>query len=393
MNAAAAPAAPAAVEPGDLKVGAEKPETLEGKHAKTPVTDGDTPVSLGDGDEADMDDDDYDEQEERTPNAVAMKSYFAGDKWKQETTTRPFTTWTSDEVFTWLKAQQYPSTFSKKQHEFMHKLLSVLDKANMDGGLLVAGGHEYLKELAISRMALQKSQGHSFLMKCIRMIFHKVEEAQALEGRVSYWSRLQATEMGEALCKEYADNAIGKLLQQALEPQPLRSLLYTKLVLKTTTVLEADLYVSKRVLPSHRHKKFKLVGLALEADKHTVVSTLVYGRSGANQWELLASVDFKQHGVAPPGHWHLNRTSRGGIMPHSNVSVQVKVKVGLKAKPSRTQWGKGEVWHGAPDSCPLWWLFLPRGMRYASETKRIRNLMATFDVDSEETEDSSCDDE
>ena len=95
MNAAAAPAA---VEPGDLKVGAEKPETLEGKHAKTPVTDGDTPVSLGDGDEADMDDDDYDEQEERTPNAVAMKSYFAGDKWKQETTTRPFTTWTSDEV-------------------------------------------------------------------------------------------------------------------------------------------------------------------------------------------------------------------------------------------------------------------------------------------------------
>ena len=29
------------------------------------------------------------------------------------------------------------------------------------------------------------------------------------------------------------------------------------------------------------------------------------------------------------------------VVPHSTVYVQVKV--GLKAKPSRTQWGKGEV--------------------------------------------------
>lgn len=96
VNAAAAAAAATA--------GPHKPETCDDEHAKTPTTDGDNAghkrmqLNLGVDDGADTDDDDYDEQQERTPNAVAMKSYFAGDKWKQETTTRQFTTWTSAEV-------------------------------------------------------------------------------------------------------------------------------------------------------------------------------------------------------------------------------------------------------------------------------------------------------
>jgi len=344
------------------------------EHAKTP---------LGDGDE---EDDDYDDQRERSPQAIAMKAYFAGEQWKEETTTRKFTTWTSDEVCSLLRAHRYPTTLTANQNKLLHKMISTIESANMDGSLLVAGGPDYLKELVMPRVS--KSEKLS-VFRCVQIIFGVVKKVQEQEGRVSYWERLEATAMGEALCKEYQHNQIGKLLQQALEPQPLRALLYTTLVLNTVTVVEADTYVSKRVLRDHRQKKFKLVCLALESNENEVVSTLVYGR--ARQWELLASVDFKQHGAAPPGHWHLNRTSSGGVVPHSHVSVQVTVQRKHKKHP-RTQWGKAEVWHGTPESCPLWWLFLPRGTRYASTPKRIRGLMDAFDVDSDESEDSSFDD-
>lgn len=143
-------------------------------------------------------------------------------------------------------------------------------------------------------------------------------------------------------------------------------------------MVEADRYVSKRVLPAHHKKKFKLVSLSLQSHENEAICTLVYGQAGNFDWELLASVDFKQHGAAPPGHWHLNRTSGGGVLAHSHVSAIARTQT--KGDPKRTEWGKGEVWHGTPESCPLWWLFIPRGMRYASMPKRIRALLDQFDI-------------
>ena len=43
------------------------------------------------------------------------------------------------------------------------------------------------------------------------------------------------------------------------------------------------------------------------------------------------------------------------------------------------------------DGSDVWWRVCVPGMRYASDTKRIRSVMASSGIDSEESEDVSCD--
>ena len=65
---------------------------------------------------------------------------------------------------------------------------------------------------------------------------------------------------------------------------------------------------------------------------------------------LVASVDFLRHGEAPPGHWHLNVAPLGEAVPH---------------------WGpSGDVWHGDPRLCPVWWQLIPHGADYAAVPER-----------------------
>ena len=76
------------------------------------------------------------------------------------------------------------------------------------------------------------------------------------------------------------------------------------------------------------------------------------GGDGMAEWRPLVSVDFESHGSAPPGHWHLNQTPEGDMMPH---------------------WGPGKgnkVFHGDPRHCPLWWQLIPKGCIYKQTPPR-----------------------
>jgi hypothetical protein len=83
-----------------------------------------------------------------------------------------------------------------------------------------------------------------------------------------------------------------------------------------------------------------------------VCNNFIYVMGSDGDWWLVASVDFQNHGIgAPPGHWHLNRTPDGELIPHF-----------FAMGPD----GKGDVFHGHPTSIPLWWLLIPTDKTYAA---------------------------
>eukprot|EP00591_Stephanopyxis_turris_P007715 CAMPEP_0195519144 /NCGR_PEP_ID=MMETSP0794_2-20130614/14455_1 /TAXON_ID=515487 /ORGANISM="Stephanopyxis turris, Strain CCMP 815" /LENGTH=424 /DNA_ID=CAMNT_0040648253 /DNA_START=67 /DNA_END=1341 /DNA_ORIENTATION=+ len=217
------------------------------------------------------------------------------------------------------------------------------------------------------------------------------------------------------------DGRVGERLRLALEPRPLESILHETIrhVENASNVVEADSYVSKKASsstcnPSHF---FKVVSIAPRNDPDVVWCNLIYVRtdvasvvqrdenrdsifsselmidktnegsakvnsrkqrrkhkqnkaaSGRKKWwELLASVDFAQHGSAPPGHWHLNRNSCGDVLPHLSLSLK------HDDNEDRGKGSERQVWHGEEDCCPLWWQFIPNGMVYKREPERLKRL-------------------
>ena len=68
-------------------------------------------------------------------------------------------------------------------------------------------------------------------------------------------------------------------------------------------------------------EQWQVVSVSTTALPTVVLKNFLFFRSGGGgggrkgvTWEPLVSVDFEQHGVSPPGHWHLNRNPQGDIM-------------------------------------------------------------------------------
>ena len=287
----------------------------------------------------------------------------------------------------------------------VQKVLKLMEEESIGGELLLAAGKSHLVEKA-SMVGMSKAD-RMRLPHVATLIYSTILEADKQTTSASYWSRLETSgQMGQVLCEEYEKSGCptGALLCRAMEPHSLDMIQFSCIchLEAAKNVMGADEYVCKHVDPSSPFL-YKVVSLAPRDDPTTVWSNLIYARSDLLRqslpamqtktnygsagtcsrkqrrkerqtnskrhsrqtcrpsWELLASVDFSQHGSAAPGHWHLNKTSSGDLVPHLGLS--------------ETEGDRRETWHGAEDGCPLWWHFIPSCMVHKTIPRRLLYLL------------------
>uniref|UniRef100_A0A6U3UCD6 Uncharacterized protein n=1 Tax=Ditylum brightwellii TaxID=49249 RepID=A0A6U3UCD6_9STRA len=369
-------------------------------------------------------DDDIDELTSFDKRAITL--YEEKEAWKHETSLKSVEDWTVSELQTWIAASLRRANPQPKVATVVEKLLRVMDQEDMNGSLLIAGGKTYLSEVA--SFAISSKSEQCRLPHAVALIFDAVDEALKLQGSVPYWERLRReSQVSEALCDEFESKAavtmgeefagIGTRLHLALEPHPLDRICTSLLnSVEMAEVIEADSRVCKRAA-SAGQCLFKVVSVAPYDEPDVVWCNLIYVRTDADhagivvdnkfskdrrdcdvaapdsptmtttggspcamskrklrrrkkregsvrRWELLASVDFAQHGSALPGHWHLNRNMCGDLLPHMSIRFDTEENGGGSSS--------NEVWHGREDCCPLWWHFIPEGMNYKKMPSRLR---------------------
>jgi hypothetical protein len=351
---------------------------------------------------------DTDEDDERVavdPSAGTL--YRDHEYWRRETSLSDVKDWSAAELRPWIEGRiRWADPPPKIEvQSLVQRVLRLMEEEDIGGELLLAGGKSYLIEKT-SLVGMSKAD-RMRLPHVAGLIFSAAREAEELHGTTSYWNRLaKSSAMGQALCEEYEKTgSIGTLLRLAMEPHPLDVIHFSSIchLEAANDVVEADEYVCKSVGSAASPCLFKVVSVAPREDPSIVWSNLIYARSdldhpaqgngddsainsktseetsptsrrqrrkdrhGRRQpphWELLASVDFAQHGSALPGHWHLNTTSCGDVLPHLQISEE--------------EGGGRETWHGVEDSCPLWWHFIPSGMSHKNTPHRLKTLFEEF---------------
>eukprot|EP00565_Helicotheca_tamesis_P000347 CAMPEP_0185740062 /NCGR_PEP_ID=MMETSP1171-20130828/36868_1 /TAXON_ID=374046 /ORGANISM="Helicotheca tamensis, Strain CCMP826" /LENGTH=362 /DNA_ID=CAMNT_0028411801 /DNA_START=143 /DNA_END=1231 /DNA_ORIENTATION=- len=355
-------------------------------------------------------DDDVDEPINFEKRALTL--YEDEEEWRHETSLKKVEDWSVAELRTWIESSVRRADPQPKLAAVVEKLLRVMDQEDMNGALLIAGGKTYLAEC--SSFSISNKAEQCRLTHALALVFDAVDEALKLQGSVPYWERLRReSRVGEALCDEFDSRSavvgddfagIGSRLHLALKPHPLKLICLSRLSnVETAEVIEADSCVCKRAT-SAGQKLFKVVSVAPRDEPDVVWCNLIYVRTDADhapgvsingadehtngtvahdaqttpcalskrqlrqrkkregsarRWELLASVDFSQHGSAMPGHWHLNRNMCGDLLPHMSIRFDEES-------------GEQCTWHGREDCCPLWWHFIPEGMAYKNMPDRIR---------------------
>jgi hypothetical protein len=270
-----------------------------------------------------------------------------------------------------------------------------LEEAGVTGALLEAAGPEIILEAASSATVSRKHQASTLkihaahLHKCaVAEGAHTCEESEALAVSPAdyYWrASLEITQ-------EFEGSSFEHMLKEALTPQPRQAVLYTSVRvhskdgLDVTAVAEEvsqfcdaeSLYQFKIVtalIPSSSAavkeepmkkkkatKKRAYGGRGAAQPTMIAKNNLIFVRTENDEWWLLASVDFDQHGSSPAGHWHVNRAPLGELVPH---------------------WGsRGEVLHGGPSGCPLFWLLIPKEATYSSTPRRSK-IIALLDEKSQ----------
>eukprot|EP01062_Namystynia_karyoxenos_P070579 TRINITY_DN65942_c0_g1_i1.p1 TRINITY_DN65942_c0_g1~~TRINITY_DN65942_c0_g1_i1.p1 ORF type:complete len:477 (+),score=127.00 TRINITY_DN65942_c0_g1_i1:68-1432(+) len=218
--------------------------------------------------------------------------------------------------------------------------------AGWDGKMLLAANPALLAELVLGMAGTGRwPEG------LIKIQAGKVwdELAKMSGSKAEYWGRARSLQQTFSAREEVA-----AVLRGCLQPQPREAVRYC--LLRCRGVQDGELAVDA-VEDDVSHfagpgpERFKVVSVCRADDPCRVVHNFVYARDSASRWQLFCSVDFAQHGEgAPPGHWHVNRAPLGELVPH---------------------WGpSGEVWHGAPEGCPVWWHLIPEGTTYFGRPER-----------------------
>eukprot|EP01059_Diplonema_ambulator_P025299 TRINITY_DN42343_c0_g1_i1.p1 TRINITY_DN42343_c0_g1~~TRINITY_DN42343_c0_g1_i1.p1 ORF type:complete len:417 (+),score=120.89 TRINITY_DN42343_c0_g1_i1:54-1304(+) len=225
--------------------------------------------------------------------------------------------------------------------------LSAIAKAayegDTDGKLLEAGGVELLIQRTVGNVKweasiLRKESNH--IMEALRQ--HK------LKNSADYYKR------SKRLQDIYSHSKLLPIVTSTLQPAPFEEVLYTNICSRESSeacdVKSLNDDVGKKCPPKAEHR-YKVVSVTPHETPLEVSHNLVYCRDRTDTWVLMFSVDFMKHGDdAPSGHWHINRAPLGELIPH---------------------WGpSNSVFHGTPDSCPIWWQLIPKGMTYHSIPER-----------------------
>eukprot|EP00299_Pterocystis_sp_00344_P008816 c3491_g1_i1.p1 GENE.c3491_g1_i1~~c3491_g1_i1.p1 ORF type:complete len:319 (+),score=73.04 c3491_g1_i1:75-959(+) len=277
--------------------------------------------------------------------------YFENRVWMNETKAKRIVDMTANEIADIVEEFATQSS----NGAVILKLAKVIKCENMDGKLLMAAGSEYLCDYAMGIVG--KRDRHSLIVICNSIIAY-LKSRDEVSG--AYWDRLlNGTNEEVRLCKQFEKTVVGEHLKLALIPQPLSTLRYCILDWMTDlSVQVANDHVEK--FSHDPAEQFKIVSVSTESDPMVIRFNLIYTKGATGSWTVLASVDFAQHGSAPPGHWHLNRNTHSQIIEHHAI--------------------QGDVWHGSPDTCPIWWLLIPQGRKYHLIPERVRRLMK-LDID------------
>jgi len=208
--------------------------------------------------------------------------------------------------------------------------------AQIDGALLLAGGEVMLVEKAEGFIR----EPPQLLKTCAAIIFKALRAIHKLQHFPDdgYWDSTSL------LAREYGDVGIGIMLQDALMLWPREAIRFTFMLCDNLDVPVVDGFVKSQRQHGSQYL-FKVVSVADVKAPRVVRKNFVYGVDDAGKWCLLTSVDLQHHGSAPPGHWHINRSPHGDVIPHYH---------GIGGKQEGT-------FHGDPASCPIWWHLIPVG--------------------------------
>eukprot|EP00808_Paulinella_micropora_P031321 g22053.t1 len=321
------------------------------------------------------------------------QSYFSC--WSKELASaghRSVPGWDAEELARFVESLEPDS----KKGGLLSKIAKMLRDEDVSGALLLAAGPSLIVEKSMS-LKLHKQQ--SVLKVTANKIFKKLEELQETSKRgdlQSYWQLLQieGNKEEQELITTFPDRAaMNDALFHALSPQPRSRVTYghvqqdskldvnsvCKVVRRRFTPVvgsslksasNGDQKKQKGGKKAGRLKKgertpaeewrFLVVSASTDAAPELVAKNFIFyvhTTEATPEWQPLCSVDFVRHGTAPPGHWHLNRTSDGDVMQH---------------------WGDGgSVFHGRPEMCPVWWLLIPDGTEYLNVPKRHFDFTAS----------------
>lgn len=228
------------------------------------------------------------------------------------------------------------------------KVARIIVTNNFDGSLCLAGGLPMLVERlgGLSRADLDASK-----VICRRLI----ESLQKGDVDASSYFDLLDTQSDAIMLQSFRRTPVEPLLRKALRPVQPRYIVHDPKEKESRNgwgrsgVKDMDMDLQQLWGTEPASESFRVASIL---DNGVVRQNMIYVRE--QSWFLLASVDFCQHGSAPPGHWHLNRTPTGERVEH---------------------WGPhGDVYHGSCWSCPLWWLVIPAGMDYRARPERLELL-------------------
>lgn len=301
------------------------------------------------------------EEEEIDDTALVpqrLESYFQSGEWKGEMKVKPPAQYTSAELATFVRR----GGKGARQEEGWSKFAGVLEADEVTGALLLAGGVDQLADRGQNFVHRDKG-----VVKTIaREIFAALEKEQkralattanANSSYFDFYGEPLAREADQMVSEEFKSSELKNPLRRALMVYTAESIRYSHLRASDITTLDVNSVHRRvtRVLQSQALEQFKVVSVSAFPWHDVIQKNFIFFKStkdGKSRWEPLASVDFDQHGAAPPGHWHLNRAPDGDVMQH---------------------WGPhiNKTFHGDPAKCPLWWLLIPEHFRYKNKPDRL----------------------
>eukprot|EP01065_Artemidia_motanka_P042831 TRINITY_DN5806_c0_g1_i1.p1 TRINITY_DN5806_c0_g1~~TRINITY_DN5806_c0_g1_i1.p1 ORF type:complete len:460 (+),score=129.45 TRINITY_DN5806_c0_g1_i1:54-1382(+) len=283
-------------------------------------------------------DDDADDEEVK--RVLKEKEYWGRGMWKEEESGQgQVESWDMPEVETFIR--DVGRKHAPKYHDLFTQFALAAGNAGWNGRLLLASNPNMLTELVLGSRAQKWPEGNIKIQAA--KVWH------ALRDMETCTYRKQAARLQHFFPE---DSQVLQALHECLRPHPREDVRYV--LLRTRGVAGGELAVDAVESDVSHYAdpegaKFKVV-CACSSDTPQIVShNFIYKRS-ESQWRLLVSVDFLRHGEAMPGHWHLNRAPLGELVPH---------------------WGPGgDVWHGEPSSCPVWWQLIPDGLKHREIPER-----------------------
>jgi len=281
--------------------------------------------------------------------------YFKNGFWEKELDILKMRNWNPGELASFLKELQPRKGWkSKFKLKMMDAITNTIEAENLTGELFLSYPRDFLVSKVLKAHRIKEGSLKSFLNEILKILNEKNEEVAG-----TYIERLERhSRLCHMVVAEWRGSALGGYFQQTLKVHPRHAIRYCVVErISRFDVPKMDKNVTKACSVTNS-EMFKVVSFTGEEKPNVVSKNVIYVKNREKRaWEVIASVDFAQHGQGnPSGHWHLNRTPDGDIMAHWGLSIS-------------------KIFHGAVDCCPFWWHLIPEGYSYPKGLRPERKMM------------------